>query len=217
MDPLQGTSTGMAIDQYEYDRGTEKTMSTPLAPPAPGSLSVGGLTQATKYKRKFDAIISLQDPKARTNEKLVFDRGPIPPRLVVPCEDFDLDDRGVIVATEDQVAEVIEFGRAHAAGSLLIHCMHGIGRSAAAALAILADRMGRGEEAAAYAHLNAMRPECCPNLVMVAIADRLLGRDGALIAAVRDAEATMPAKLRRRENRLAYYDDNKELYAHHRA
>jgi predicted protein tyrosine phosphatase len=192
-----------------------KTMSTPLAPPAPGSLSVGGLTQATKFKRKFDAIISLQDPKAKTNQKLVFNKGPIPPRLVVACEDFDLSTCGVIVATEDQMAEIIDFGRMHASGSLLIHCMHGIGRSAAAALTILADRMGRGEEAAAYAHLNAMRPECAPNLVMVALADRLLGRGGTLIAAVRDAEATMPAKLQRRANRLAYYEENRELYAHH--
>lgn len=190
-------------------------MSTPLPAPRPGSLSVGGLTQATKHKRSFDAIISLQDPKAKTNQKLVFNRGPIPPRLVIACEDFDRDDRNVIVATADQVAEVIAFGRDHASGSLLVHCMHGIGRSAAAALAILADRAGPGNEDATYAQLNAMRPECAPNLVMVALADHLLGRGGALIAAVRDAEATMPAKLTRRANRLSYYDENRELYAHY--
>ena len=192
-------------------------MSTPLPMPAPGSLSVGSLTQATKHKRKFDAIISLQDPKARTNEKLVFDRGPIPPRLIVPCEDFDLADRNVIVATADQMAEIIAFGRDHAAGSLLVHCMHGVGRSAAAALAILADRAGPGNEAAAYAQLLALRPESTPNLVMVALADDLLGSNGALNAAVHAYEAATPSKTIRRANRLAYYEDNKSSYAHHPA
>lgn len=190
-------------------------MSTPIAPPTPGSLSVGSLAQASRFKRRFDAIISLQDPRAKTRGILVFNKGPIPPRLVVACEDFDFDDRGVVVATEVQVADIIAFGRDHAAGSLLVHCMHGIGRSAAAALAILADRAGPGAEASAYAQLLALRPESSPNLVMVAHADRLLGRNGALIAAVHDAEQATPAKLQRRANRLSFYEGNKELYAHH--
>lgn len=190
-------------------------MSTPIVQPAAGSLSVGSLTQANKFKRKFDAIISLQDPKAKTNRKLVFNKGPIPPRLVIEAEDFDHADRGVMVATPAQVAKILAFGREHAAGSLLVHCMHGVGRSAAAALAVLADRMGPGEEAAVYARILALRPEITPNLVIVAIADDLLGRNGALVTAVADGETANPAKGRMRATRLAFYEANSELYAHH--
>lgn len=192
-------------------------MSTPLAPAAAGSLSVGSLNQASKHKRSFDAIISLQDPKAKPKDKLTFHYGAPAHWLVIEAEDFDHADRGVMVATTDQVSEILAFGREHAVGSLLVHCMHGVGRSAAAALAILADRMGPGNEAAAYAQLLASRPEITPNLVIVAIADDLLGRNGALVAAVAEGEAANPAKGRMRETRLAFYEADPSLYAHHPA
>jgi len=192
-------------------------MSTPLAPATPGCVSVGSFTQAAKHKKKFDAILTLQDPGARISAQLVFMSGPVPARLVLEFEDFDHADRNVVVATRDQIAQVIAFGRTHAAGSLLVHCVHGIGRSVACALAILADRAGPGNEATAVARVFALRPNAAPNLVAVAIADDLLGSNGALIAALREWEAASPGMAVRRANRMDYYEKNAATFAHHPA
>jgi predicted protein tyrosine phosphatase len=60
----------------------------------------------------------------------------------------------------------------------------GIGRSGAARLAILADRLGPGQEADALAQLLTIRPEAVPNLALTRAADQVLGRGGRLTATV---------------------------------
>lgn len=176
----------------------------PTAPidPAPGDVVVTGLSQARKHKRRFDAVITLEDPACRPGSKLRFYRRPSPAHLVLAFEDVDDDNLGVRVATRDQVADALAFARAHAAGALLVHCFHGVGRSAAVALAILAERTGPGGEQAALDRLLTIRPESTPNLVVVKLADEILGRGGTLVAAVAQWEAVTPGLKERREARL---------------
>lgn len=193
--------------------GRENKMSTPLAPAVPGTISIGSFVQANKKKSRYGAILTLHDVKSR--QDLIFGAGPVPPRAKIGFEDFDLADRNVVVATSEQVAEVIAFGRAHVADALLVHCTHGVGRSAACALAILADRAGKGHEAEAVAQLFAIRPEATPNLVVVALADQLLGLDGALVASLAAWEASVPGFAQKRADRISYYEKNRNLYAHH--
>jgi predicted protein tyrosine phosphatase len=132
---------------------------------------------------------------------------------VLAFEDVDDDTLGVRVATRDQVADALAFARAHASGAILVHCFHGVGRSAAIALAILADRAGPGGERAALDRLLAIRPEATPNLVVVKLADEVLGRNGALAAAVAAWEAEAPGLKEKREARLQMLRANPQAYS----
>lgn len=187
-------------------------MSTPIPQPRPGVIAVASLAQADRHKRKFDAILTLEDPHLRRKDQLRI-TGPDDVQLVLPFEDVDDAALGFRVATHDQVEKALDFGRDHADRSLLIHCMHGVGRSAAIALAILADRMGPGLEAEAMNALLAIRPESTPNQVVVALADAILGRNGALVAAMAAWEAGEPRMTVRRRHRREYALKNPDLYA----
>lgn len=87
-----------------------------------------------------------------------------------------------------EVEEIIAFGRALAAetvGHLLVHCFAGVSRSTASAAILLAlDHPGREDEV--FATLAAIRPRSWPNSAMIAEADRLLGRRGRMVAAMKD-------------------------------
>lgn len=188
-------------------------MSTPLAIPAPGGIAVGSLSQAWKRWKRYDAVITAEDPRARPSMKLRIDRAPFTPQLILHFEDCDRADLGIRIATEEQIASALAFAAAHADGSLLIHCRHGVGRSAAIALAVIADRTGPGAETASVAALLATRPEATPNLPAVAIADRLLGRGGALTDALMASEALRPSALAARSIRAEYLERNPGEYA----
>ena len=157
---------------------------TPVATPTPGGLAVASLTQARRHRHRYDAVITLEDPGLGPFDRLRLAASRSRPHLVLAFEDVDDDSLDLQVATSDQVARALTFANDHRAGSLLIHCLHGVGRSAAVALAILAQRYGHGSEARALENLLSMRPEATPNRVVVSLADVLLGRDGALIAAM---------------------------------
>jgi len=92
---------------------------------------------------------------------------------------------GAIAPAEEHVRELIDFlaGRSRDE-ALLIHCFAGISRSTAAALVALSMDM-EGDEMAAGRMLRRAAPHARPNALIVALADRLLGRDGRLVAAHR--------------------------------
>jgi predicted protein tyrosine phosphatase len=88
----------------------------------------------------------------------------------------------------EHVEGVLAFGRVLAAeremlDHLLVHCHMGISRSTAA-MAILLAQAQAGSEERAFQTLFAIRPRGWPNSRMIAIADRLLKRGGALEAAL---------------------------------
>ncbi len=70
-----------------------------------------------------------------------------------------------------------------AAVHVLIHCHAGVSRSTATAIILMAARHP-GREADAFAHLARIRPRSWPNTRMLAIADDLLGRQGAFVGAL---------------------------------
>lgn len=186
---------------------------TPLALPTPGGVSVGSLPQAKRHKRKFDAVITIEEPGARPNMRLRFAPDPGRAHLVLEFEDVDTDSLGIRVATLGDVERAVVFARSWTDRSLLVHCFHGVGRSAGIALAILADRLGPGNETQAMEQLLAVRPEVTPNLVAVALADELLQRSGRLVAAVEAWEATAPGLAEARATRLHFARTRPELYA----
>lgn len=188
-------------------------MTSELPPPTPGGIAIGNLNQANKRKRHYGAVLTLEDPRARPGHRLRFTVKPSPPHLVLQFEDVDSTGHGVRTATREQVKQALDFGAMAAATSLLVHCMHGVGRSTGMALAILADRHGKGNESRAVTQLFALRPEATPNLVVVSLADEILGRRGDLVDALAAHEAKDPSFAERRAARLKFLMDNFELYA----
>ena len=92
---------------------------------------------------------------------------------------------GYIAPGEEHVAELISFVRGwDRRAPLLVHCFAGISRSTASAFtAVCALNPRRGEDDIAQA-LRHASPTATPNIRIVSLADRLLGRDGRMIAAV---------------------------------
>ena len=188
-------------------------MSTPLRTPEAGCIAISRLAQAKKHKRRYDAVITLEDPGCRLADRLRFSTQPKPAHLVLQFEDVDDDSLGIRVATQRQVSEALAFAQAQNAGSLLVHCYHGVGRSAGIGLAILASRLGSGNEERALAELLEIRPEATPNLVVVKLADAILGRNGALVSAVAEWQERTPRVLRARQDRAAFVRRAPHLYA----
>jgi predicted protein tyrosine phosphatase len=69
---------------------------------------------------------------------------------------------------------------------LLVHCHAGISRSTAALATLLARHTPEGEEPLIFGRLRGIRPQAWPNSRMVGFADEILGREGRLMAALRD-------------------------------
>jgi predicted protein tyrosine phosphatase len=67
---------------------------------------------------------------------------------------------------------------------MLVHCWAGISRSMAAAYTLLCDRAGPGSEFEIARKLRTRAAHAYPNALIVALADRALGRDGRMIDAV---------------------------------
>lgn len=80
---------------------------------------------------------------------------------------------------------ILSFGRRHGGERILIHCSQGMGRAPAAALAILADRLGPGREDEALSALLHLRPCAIINYRMAGLADQVLGREGELLGVVK--------------------------------
>ena len=128
-------------------------------------------------------LISLLDPGEHVpfNEYLPEHKN----RLLISCRDVIFP--GTRAApTEEQVREILEFGKELDEGaSLVIHCLAGISRSTAAALALLVQEHGVDKIKECVDMLLDIRPQCYPNPIMIRYADKLLGADGALIAEVK--------------------------------
>ncbi len=92
---------------------------------------------------------------------------------------------GYIVPEEEHVADLLDFVRRwDRRAPLVVHCYMGISRSTASAFAsVCALNPQRDEDSIAQA-LREASPTATPNLRIVSLADRLLGRDGRMVAAI---------------------------------
>jgi predicted protein tyrosine phosphatase len=92
---------------------------------------------------------------------------------------------GYIAPGEDHVADLIDFVRGwDRCAPLVVHCFAGISRSTASAYAaVCALNPARDEDDIAQA-LRRASPTATPNIRIVSLADRLLGRDGRMMAAI---------------------------------
>jgi predicted protein tyrosine phosphatase len=130
---------------------------------------------------QFDAVLTLEDSSEVGGLRIPCSDGV--EQLVLKFDDAVTDLHGRRPPEAAQVDEALAFARRNDGGKLLVHCEMGVSRSAGIALAVLAERYGPGREDDAVAHLLRIRPVASCNTRIVAISDRLLGRDGLLAKA----------------------------------
>jgi len=138
-------------------------------------------------------IVSLLAPLAQSREFF----GPAA-RLRLNFNDIVAPTEGLVAPNADHIAQLLEFLEGWDRRSpLLIHCWAGVSRSTAAGYIAATLRDGPGSETALAARLRRRAPFATPNSLIVTLADEMLGRSGAMTAAItavgRGAEATRGA------------------------
>ena len=92
---------------------------------------------------------------------------------------------GYIIPDEAHVADLIRFVRVWDRSSpLVVHCYMGISRSTASAYASVCALNPRRDEMSIARALRGASPTATPNIRIVSLADRLLGRQGRMVAAI---------------------------------
>ncbi len=113
---------------------------------------------------------------------------------IVEFSDIVAPTDGHVAPAEAHVGELLAFvGDWRRDKPLVIHCYAGISRSTAAAFVAACALKPERDEAEVARALRKASPSATPNRLIVEIADRLLGRDGRMVAAIaaigRGAEA----------------------------
>ena len=165
-------------------------------------LVVSGFGWAHRHKRDFAAVITIEDPDKRYGIR--FHSEPHPEHLILRFVDVDfplpephcfyLKNR---MADDADIRSAIEFSRGKQ--SLLIHCQAGVGRSTAICYAVLCDRYGVGNEENALKELLLIQPHSVPNKHVIALADKILERNGKMIETIDIWDRSIPENSRRRE------------------
>jgi len=110
---------------------------------------------------------------------------PPPHRLDLRFNDIAEPREGLTPPGEADVAALLAFAESwDGTRPLLIHCWAGISRSTAAAYAVACTKSAPGREQDWAERLRLVAPTATPNPLIVALADRLLKRDGAMSQAV---------------------------------
>jgi predicted protein tyrosine phosphatase len=109
-------------------------------------------------------------------------------RLELRFHDIITEQPNMIAPSLENVAELLRFGRdlqaePRQSAHLLVHCHAGISRSSAAMTLILAQALPQHPAQSVLQEVLRIRPAAWPNLRMIEMGDKVLGRDGALIAA----------------------------------
>jgi predicted protein tyrosine phosphatase len=128
-------------------------------------------------------IISILDPKAPPPAIIVRATGLSV--LTLRFDDVIKAEPGYTMPGRRHVQAMLEFDvAARPEEPLLVHCTAGISRSTAAMAILLAARHPTLTDEI-FAAIRAMRPRAWPNSLLIAHGDRVLRRNGALIAAAK--------------------------------
>lgn len=100
--------------------------------------------------------------------------------------DIDEAQEGLTIPGEAAIRELLDFAAAWPREQpMVIHCLLGVSRSPAAALAILS-QLNPGREADCVRALATVAPRVRPNRAVLALADGVLGCEGRLVTAARE-------------------------------
>jgi predicted protein tyrosine phosphatase len=153
----------------------------------PYRLTICGVGELDAFARDgVSDVLSIINPEAPYPEAFRAFAGHR--RTTLRFHDVVLPTDGQMMCANNDVGRILDFGRALAARGdathLLVHCMAGVSRSTAAAAILMAqDNAGREDDV--FDALTKVRPRAWPNSRMIALADRMLDRRGALEIALR--------------------------------
>ncbi|MEJ0052742.1 MAG: protein-tyrosine phosphatase family protein [Methylovirgula sp.] len=140
---------------------------------------IADLTEATGAKSLVTLVnnnIRVSRPSAIAPER----------HLHVAISDICEAMEGHILAEEDHVQSLIHFVRAwDRAEPIVIHCYAGVSRSTAAAYITACALKSDVDETSLAQQLRRASPTATPNMHLVALADRILARDGRMSAAIK--------------------------------
>lgn len=86
----------------------------------------------------------------------------------------------------EHVHEILRFGQSvPEEGRLLVHCLAGVSRSTAAAWAILCARHPKRSADELFWEILDLRPIARPNVLMTALADKVLKRQGTMVESLK--------------------------------
>ena len=114
--------------------------------------------------------------------------------LLLDMDDINEHIDGYVVPAEQHVGDLLRFVRAWPREApLVVHCYGGVSRSTAGAFVTACALNPRRDEATIARALRAASHTATPNIRIVTLADRLLGRDGRMVAAIRSIGPGMAA------------------------
>jgi predicted protein tyrosine phosphatase len=97
------------------------------------------------------------------------------------CEAMD----GYVIPCDEHVTRLIDFVRGwDRAKPMVVHCFAGISRSTAGAFVATCTLNPNRDERAIAQELRRASATATPNIRIVSIADRMLGRDGRMVSAI---------------------------------
>ena len=158
------------------------------ASPMPFGITVCGIEELAGHcETGASHVLSILDPAAPVPE--AFGTYGEHDRLELRFDDIIEETPGLIAPSRSHVDQVLAFGRSltaepPASAHLLVHCHAGISRSTASMALILAQAMPSEPAASIIERVHAIREKAWPNLRLIEIGDRMLGRNGSLVAAV---------------------------------
>lgn len=135
--------------------------------------------------KNYDYLISFNDPEEKalvlpTGESIAFHF------YDYNAPQYDKNGKLMPIPEIEDMERLISFIQTHKEGKYLIHCYAGVARSPAAAFIALCVHYGLGQEERAMQEVVSLRPQCQPNYRMIELADQLLNRNGAMVAALAD-------------------------------
>ena len=105
--------------------------------------------------------------------------------LIIGVDDISTPLDGYIAPAVEHVADLVDFvQRWGREAPLVVHCYAGISRSTAGAFIAACALNPQRDERAIAQYIRQASPTATPNALLVSIADRMLERNGRMIAAV---------------------------------
>jgi predicted protein tyrosine phosphatase len=156
----------------------------------PFMITVCGLEELAGHaERQVSHVLSILDPEQAEPE--AFGAYGEHARLELKFHDVIEEQPGFLAPQPEDVAKILAFGRdilrdPENLRHLLVHCHMGISRSTAAMALLLAQSQPDAHASAVMARILAIRDKAWPNLRILMMGEKLLGRKGELSAAAGD-------------------------------
>jgi predicted protein tyrosine phosphatase len=105
--------------------------------------------------------------------------------LILGMDDIAVPMDGYVIPCDEHVARLIDFVRGwNRAKPMVVHCYAGISRSTAGAFVAACTLNPARDELAIAQALRRASATATPNIRIVSLADRMLARDGRMVAAI---------------------------------